>query len=65
MFQMLTVEFANIKEGTKALVDFMTSKGYTTLQSFPDEEQNHNWATMDKIFIKKGSGFKETRDKRV
>jgi hypothetical protein len=62
---MLVVEYANIKEGSKALVDFMTSKGYITLQSFPFEEKSQNWAAWDKMFIKKGSGFKETRDKRV
>jgi hypothetical protein len=62
---MLIVEYANIKEGSKALVDFMTSKGYTTLQSFPDEEKPLHWAAWDKVFIKKASEYKEIRNKRV
>jgi hypothetical protein len=54
------VEYAHIKEGNKVLTEFMATKGYISLASFPKER----WPGQDNIFVKKGSGFKEIRESR-
>ena len=45
--KVILVEYEHIKEGKNALVDFMTSKGYTSL---PNEKR---WK-QDIVFVKKG-----------
>jgi hypothetical protein len=55
----LIVEFLNIKEGKKALEDYMASKGYAIFPSTPEEKGKGKWAEDDHIFVKKGSGYKE------
>jgi len=57
----LIVEFSHIKEGKKVLEDFMAGKGYIIYPSTAEEQKIENWAGEDYIFIKKGSGYKETR----
>jgi len=57
----IIIEWSHIKEGKKALEDFMASKGYIIYPETPEDQKLENWAGEDHIFIKKGCGYKETR----
>jgi len=61
IFQILMVEFNHIKEGNKVLTEFMATKGYFSLAPLPTDR----WYNLDNIFMKKDSGFKEVRARRV
>jgi hypothetical protein len=59
---MFIVEFAHIKEGRKGVEDFLASKGYVSITPRPAELEKEHWGDIDSMYVKKGSGFKETRD---
>jgi hypothetical protein len=59
---MFIVEFAHIKEGKKGVEDFLASKGYVSIVPRPAEAVKDKWGEIDSMYVKKGSGFKETRD---
>jgi hypothetical protein len=59
---MFLVEFAHIPEGKKGVEDFLHSKGYVSIIPRPEEAVKGKWGDIDSIYVKKGSGFKETRD---
>ena len=51
--KVLLVEYAHIKEGKKALIDYMTSQGYTSLPN------KRSW-WQDIIFVKDGFDYNRT-----
>jgi hypothetical protein len=58
----LNIEFAHIKEGKKGVDDFLQSKGYISIIPRPAELVTEMWGEIDSMYVKKGSGYKETRD---
>ncbi|XP_065339636.1 protein Star-like [Cloeon dipterum] len=57
--KVIMVNFEKISGGVEALQGFLSSNNYVIFPTIPAEQEKGQWAEFHRIFVKKGSGFKE------